>query len=1163
DDKSELFNVLADQLLQNEVRADTAQNALLEYCRGLHGIGNLEIAAIYEDDDKNTDDSSKTKELHVFSRTRAIPQIYYHSIRSENGIWSDWNEVKVDIAGNHLIPVKYNGRMYLFWPVFVEKLDLDNEVYKIELADAEVAINDAKTAIDKNKKLIDDLTNLISEFENAVPPQNAPAIAYVKLLGTVSDYDYIDQLDSDYSAALVAKENIIEKFSYLDTTLNWSEQLLTSGWSPKKVGESRLQTKVSSPDPSNPGDVQHLSNPGDVRLSIKSISPQLEIKLYSKRDPLAISLESEVTDLILYQEYGTFTLDICENRLVTSSDEIIFLEDAYFVEDETSSATTDIRINQKWLVSENSGALHFIPEPNQRVELIYNLLTGSKYCSISPLEGEAKDLSVFSYEDTARVFIVDRSSQSNLQTMEQDEPFISQEPKPHGPASWDNAGSQNSLWAESTQLTSQVKESTVYDSYGPTAVSRDDVKRATAAFSSSTYEKIPAESLTDWDEDTPLIIQSIAADTLYSSEIKYTFTALYHPHTCTYIRQLSHYGIDGLYLPDKELGGDSLDLYRQQANLQYFEAVYNPTDKVEKDDPELPVENIDFTNGAPYAVYNWELFYHAPMLIAKSLIQNQKFEDAQKWLPYVFNPTANDVNGSAGYWRVGPFWLEQIEINNGDYTTVEQLAQFYSADFDAQLAVWEDNTFNPFAISRLRTIAYMRNTVMTYLDNLLAWGDQLFRRDTIESINEAAQLYVLAVEILGPKPLQLPASSDFGQAVTALELMNGMTSATGASSASGGGRQQTGSVAFLGTLLTFCIPANDYLLAYWDTVADRLFKIRHCMNIEGVIRSLPLFEPPIDPALLVRAAASGLSIADAVSGLNAPRPHYRFTFMLQKALEFLGEVKNLGGALLSALGSQDAEELSQIRASHEVSMAKKILDVRKQQVEEIEYSLSGLNESLISAGIRRDHYQNLINTGNLAQEEEEQKKLESVHKFEIKSANSEAQGAEFHMLPNISIGIGSASVSFGGSNLGSAVSANARGWRIVASQLSFEAGKLSRQASNIRRSQEWGLQLYTAERDLEKLNKDILASEIRKAIAEREITNQETQIANSEEAELFLQGKFTNKELYSWMVTQLSTLYFQAYQLAQELASAAEQCYQYELGVDASEGSFIQFGHWD
>ena len=57
----------------------------------------------------------------------------------------------------------------------------------------------------------------------------------------------------------------------------------------------------------------------------------------------------------------------------------------------------------------------------------------------------------------------------------------------------------------------------------------------------------------------------------------------------------------------------------------------------------------------------------------------------------------------------------------------------------------------------------------------------------------------------------------------------------------------TNSGAVPSLVLYFCIPPNDKLLAYWDQIEDRLFKIRHCMNIEGVVRQLPLFQPPIDP----------------------------------------------------------------------------------------------------------------------------------------------------------------------------------------------------------------------------------------------------------------------------------------------------------------------------
>jgi hypothetical protein len=46
---------------------------------------------------------------------------------------------------------------------------------------------------------------------------------------------------------------------------------------------------------------------------------------------------------------------------------------------------------------------------------------------------------------------------------------------------------------------------------------------------------------------------------------------------------------------------------------------------------------------------------------------------------------------------------------------------------------------------------------MRYLDCLIAEADMLFTRDDREPINEAAQLYVLAAQILGDRPELLPA----------------------------------------------------------------------------------------------------------------------------------------------------------------------------------------------------------------------------------------------------------------------------------------------------------------------------------------------------------------------------------------------------------------------
>jgi len=49
--------------------------------------------------------------------------------------------------------------------------------------------------------------------------------------------------------------------------------------------------------------------------------------------------------------------------------------------------------------------------------------------------------------------------------------------------------------------------------------------------------------------------------------------------------------------------------------------------------------------------------------------------------------------------------------------------------------------------------------VIKYLDNLIAWGDDLFRQDTSKSLNEAALLYLLAANVLGECRPRIPARS--------------------------------------------------------------------------------------------------------------------------------------------------------------------------------------------------------------------------------------------------------------------------------------------------------------------------------------------------------------------------------------------------------------------
>src|SRR5215216_3948151 len=119
----------------------------------------------------------------------------------------------------------------------------------------------------------------------------------------------------------------------------------------------------------------------------------------------------------------------------------------------------------------------------------------------------------------------------------------------------------------------------------------------------------------------------------------------------------------------------------------------------------------------------------------------------------------------------------------------------------------------------MRIVAYMKAVVMKYIDNLLAWGDQLFRRDTIESINEATQLYILAAEILGHRPEDIPPRAIprvqtynslepvLGKFSDALVQIEEFVSPSAANVTSPGPVPQL----TLPAMLYFCIPKNDKL----------------------------------------------------------------------------------------------------------------------------------------------------------------------------------------------------------------------------------------------------------------------------------------------------------------------------------------------------------------
>jgi hypothetical protein len=700
------------------------------------------------------------------------------------------------------------------------------------------------------------------------------------------------------------------------------------------------------------------------------------------------------------------------------------------------------------------------------------------------------------------------------------------------------------------------------------------------------------------------------------------FHTFYHPYSSVYVKNLNQSDIAGLMESDTTLPSDNGTSFESTYNPNFLHGfVQKPADFSTRT---YYKENVCFDVYGANNLYNWELFFHAPLYIATRLSKNGRFEEAMKWFHYIFDPTTDATPGPgesevSRYWKVLPFkttpaqsledWFRGLAPNTDPNTE------------NAVIGEWRDHPFDAHLVASNRPLAYMKHVVMKYVENLIAWGDFLFRQDTMESVNEALQIYVIANHILGPRPQFVPKRGeikaesykslenkwdDFSNALVELENIFPYSSEAPVSNPSPGTN-----LLGVGSALYFCVPPNDKLLEHWDTAADRLFKIRHCQNIEGIERKLALFAPPIEPGALIQAASQGLSLGSILADLSSPPPIYRFMYLIQKANEFCADIKALGNALLAALEKKDAEELSRLRASHETQMLELMTGIKERQLLDAKASKENLLKARATASFRLQHYLGLIGNTSVSistapsvsadltadsalpadtalatvqtgvddslvdsdesgvkvipKEKEGLDKNLAAKWFNVGAGAGETLAGVFHLVPQLDaegtpLGVG-AGAWWGGQNLGAATEALARAASTVAKFLSEEAAQAVTVASYIRREQDWTLQANLAAKEIIQLDKQITSADIRIQIAKKELDNHTQQIENSKAIESFLQDKFTNQELYQWMKEQLFAVYRQAYNLVYDMAKKAEKAYKYETGVETA--SFIQYGYWD
>jgi hypothetical protein len=1240
DDRTETFKAFESTLNQNEPSHENGVKALRQYLDDLIEVGQISVLSMYEHHD------ASTTTLYLVGRLSNAANVYCWrkgvNYESSGIRWTGWERIDLELSADHIIPFVFEGDFHIAWPLINTKTMPKNEIdefYEIRMAWAKktsTGWTKRKTSREKLPLLLEKPVNKRTEetfhlrlVQDYMP--SGPQALRIEMFALTPIATAV-QFNPRLSSALITtgtrffnRSNVFWSLEYMVSSAYI--KYLTPKPHTKSVLPSEYQLAIAgikretlietlSPGSGNGGRID-LWNA--IRADIQTMSNDFRLTIAKEADRVAFDLSTGA--LIRMLPVFPF-VDVLRLAALHIAVRVFHPALATQIENYMNAPVYRITGNLNDFLSINQDEIAL---PIDRMISFGAATNGVKKLAIRAL-GFDKDIDLpFGANSnlpdgvtngTSLQIIVDVLFEVN------DDPSYTKAEVPLQMSSIGNFllhSGGNDEWQAPTPglngkpLVITPLRNTTFWSNGYKEIGAGNVgflKNASSdiLWTSVANSNVPESALETWyvEEGEGKLLSKFEErsfiNKLYPSG--YTESLLY--------KNLMVDSIDSLYRVSSQskvetswFGVDSISGW-----LGPNRAQNDPRDR----------DALGYDLSMPNANYNWEVFYHAPLAVAMFLSRQHRFEDARRWFHLIFDPTTSDATtGRERFWRFLPFRNAQVPDTITDL--LEALANpNASSDIKTsvqnQISAWLNDPFNPFAVARLRSSAFEWHTVIAYIKNLINWGDQLFRRDTRESINEATLLYIMAAEILGPRPEKIRSQKnskewlsyrelaslreegndyDFSNAWLSLAdspLLKAWAEFLKWLALHGfnpqGAWQQLEQLSSIGSLY-FCVPPNEKLPELWDMVEDRIFKIRNCQNIEGITRSLPLYEPPIDPELLIRARSLGISIADVLNDLSAPIPHYRFQFLLQKANEFCGEVRNLGGAILSAIEKKETEHLSLLRSSHEIAMLTLIQEVKQEQIKEASANIAALTKSknnaldrfkflqqqlgkaditLDASGspvVEQSFMTSVQETGtpdgfrslSLTQAEIDQiKHMELANVFSVIAGVNRFSSGVTHL-----IGLYPPAKSFAEAS-GFALSAMADGFSTLAGHMSFLEHRASQMGAWQRRRDEWVHQSRVTAEDIRQIDKQLIALEIRKSITEKELANHQAQTDHTRDIDDYMrQQKFSGESLYGWMESQLSGLYFSAYQLAYDLAKRVEKTYRHETGDPSA--SFIQYGYWD
>ncbi|MDZ3991198.1 neuraminidase-like domain-containing protein [Pseudomonas sp. Teo4] len=508
---------------------------------------------------------------------------------------------------------------------------------------------------------------------------------------------------------------------------------------------------------------------------------------------------------------------------------------------------------------------------------------------------------------------------------------------------------------------------------------------------------------------------------------------------------------------------------------------------------------MDFTGAN--ALYFWELFYYTPMMVMQRFLQEERFDLAEQWLKYVFNPAGYSTDGRM--WNVRP-----LQEDSG----------------------WNDDplqVLDPDAIAQNDPMHYKYNVVMRLLDIYIGRGDAAYRKLERDSLSEARVWYQRAVGLLGDAPWTPPANS-WDEPMLAQAGIPGKS--------------------------RFLPEANRVLLGYWDTLRIRQYNLRHNLTLDGQPLSLPLYATPADPRSLLAAAVAAEAGGERSLPTDQTLPALRFTMLLEGARSMAAQLIQFGSTLQGILERQDAEALAGLLATQGAELADSNAMLYQQTLKELAADRVTLQASMDAAILRRDHYLGLYEQ-NLSAAETRALNLKTESQVGALSAKVMTLGAgALSAIPNI-FGLAN-----GGGNYGAILKASADVISIDSAARDIAATRISQEEIYRRRRSEWDFQRKSAEKEIATIQAQLDALAVRETSAQMQLKHLQTQAAHAQAQLALHQGKFTGKAMYSWLRARLASIFYTYYDLTVSRCLMAQRALQWEQD---DKTAYLRTGTWN